>query len=64
MAYPYRELFQTHHTALLAERLLPLWCWRDTASRSFFRIYEGLCANHHEHVGYETEYFWYRNDPA
>lgn len=64
MAYPHRQYFQTHHTALLAERQLPLWRWRDTASRSFFRIYEGLCADHHEHVGYETEYFWYRNDPA
>ncbi|KAK4099366.1 hypothetical protein N658DRAFT_430198 [Parathielavia hyrcaniae] len=64
IAYPPREYFKTHHTALLAERLLPLWCWRDTAPRSFFRLYEALCADHHEHVGYETEYFWYRDDPA
>ncbi|KAH6624427.1 hypothetical protein B0J18DRAFT_428209 [Chaetomium sp. MPI-SDFR-AT-0129] len=64
MAYPHREYFPTHHTALLAERLLPLWRWRDTAPRSFFRLYEALCASHHEYIGYETEYFWYRNDPA
>jgi hypothetical protein len=64
MAYPHRQYFQTHHTALLAEREISLWRWRDTAARSFFRIYEGFCADHHENVGYETEYFWYRNDPA
>ncbi|KAH6850142.1 hypothetical protein B0I37DRAFT_106430 [Chaetomium sp. MPI-CAGE-AT-0009] len=63
-AYPHGQYFQTHHAALLAERQLPLCRWRDTASRSFFRIYEGLCAEDDEYVGYETEYFWYRNDPA
>lgn len=35
-----------------------------TAPRSFFRMYEGFCAHHDEYIGYETEYFWYRNDPA
>ena len=64
MSYPPRQYFQTHHTGLLAERQIPLWRWRDTASRSFFRIYEALCDNHYQYVGYETEYFWYRNDPA
>ncbi|KAK3296870.1 uncharacterized protein B0H64DRAFT_111728 [Chaetomium fimeti] len=64
MAYPHHQYFQTHHAALLGERLLPLWRWRDTAPRSFFRIYETFCASHHEYIGYETEYFWYRNDPA
>ena len=64
MAYPRRQYFETHHRALLLERLLPLWRWRDTAPRSFFRMYEGLCAHHDDYIGYETEYFWYRNDPA
>lgn len=64
MAYPESQYFYTHHAALLDERLLPLWRWRDTAPRSFFRLYEAICADHHEYVGYETEYFWYRNDPA
>ncbi|KAK4031762.1 hypothetical protein C8A01DRAFT_21069 [Parachaetomium inaequale] len=64
MAYPHRQYFYTHHRTLLADRLLPLWRWRDTASRSFFRVYEGFCADHYQYVRYETEYFWYRNDPA
>ncbi|AEO66358.1 uncharacterized protein THITE_27247, partial [Thermothielavioides terrestris NRRL 8126] len=43
MTYPERQYFYTHHSALLLERLLPLWRWRDTATRSFFRMYEGFC---------------------
>jgi hypothetical protein len=64
MAHPHGEYFGTHRSDLLAERLLPLWRWRDTAARSFFRMYEAFCADQHEYIGYETEYFWYRNDPA
>jgi hypothetical protein len=59
-----QQYFEIHHTTLLADRLLPLWRWRDTALRSFFRMYEAICADQYEYVGYETEYFWYRNDPA
>ncbi|KAL8402563.1 hypothetical protein RB596_009077 [Gaeumannomyces avenae] len=64
MTYAPGSYFKTHHAALLAERLLPLWRWRDTAPRAFFRLYEGFCAGDDVHVQYETEYFWYRNDPA
>ncbi|KAH8845298.1 hypothetical protein MCOR02_010269 [Pyricularia oryzae] len=64
MAFPdgAREYFKTLHTALLAERLLPLWRWRDTAARSFFRLYEGICCGDDVMVQYETEYFWYRDE--
>ncbi|KAI6533412.1 hypothetical protein MCOR10_001209 [Pyricularia oryzae] len=66
MAFPdgAREYFKTLHTALLAERLLPLWRWRDTAARSFFRLYEGICCGDDVMVQYETEYFWYRDEPS
>ncbi|KAK4042241.1 hypothetical protein C8A01DRAFT_33741 [Parachaetomium inaequale] len=45
-------------------RLIPLWTWKDTPQRSFFRLYEAFCAGHEEFIGYETEYFWKHSRPA
>lgn len=56
-------MFQ-HHPDLLDLRLIPLWRWRDTPQRSFFRLYEAFCAHHEEFIGYETEYFWKHASPA
>jgi hypothetical protein len=41
-------------------RLLPIWRWRDTMERSFYRLYEAFCAYDEPLIGYETEYFWKR----
>lgn len=64
MAYDRKAYMYQHHYDLLDLRLIPLWRWRDTPQRSFFRLYEAFCANHSEFVGYETEYFWKHGDPA
>lgn len=64
MAYPDDEYFSQHYASLRNLRLLPLWQSRDTPQRSFFRLYEAMCADDQDYIGYETEYFWGRDDPA
>ncbi|EPE06568.1 dna-binding protein [Ophiostoma piceae UAMH 11346] len=49
---------------LMSLRMMPLWCWRDTAQRSFYRLYEAVCATNGHMTTYETEYFWHRASPA
>lgn len=45
-------------------RCIPLFEMRDTPLRSIYRIYEYMCANCHDQVQYETEYFYFHRDPA
>ncbi|KAK4153231.1 hypothetical protein C8A00DRAFT_43795 [Chaetomidium leptoderma] len=64
MSYDEKSYMFQHHRDLLDLRLIPLWRWRDTPQRSFFRLYEAFCAHHEEFIGYETEYFWKHASPA
>ena len=49
---------------LVRLRKMPLWCARDTAQRSFYRIYEAVCASDGTMTTYEVEYFWRHASPA
>jgi hypothetical protein len=64
MSYDDKAYMCQHHPDLLNLQLIPLWRWRDTPQRSFFRLYEAFCAHHEEFIGYETEYFWKHSSPA
>ncbi|KND88453.1 hypothetical protein TOPH_06839 [Tolypocladium ophioglossoides CBS 100239] len=48
------------HPDIFELHLLPVWQWRDTMQRSFYRLYEAVCAYDEPLIGYETEYFWKR----
>lgn len=51
----------THrYRALHNLRCIPIWRARDTPLRSIYRIYEFYLADQHDLIGYETEYFFYR----
>ncbi|OAA64211.1 hypothetical protein SPI_02858 [Niveomyces insectorum RCEF 264] len=49
---------------LMRLRMMPLWCWRDTPQRAFYRLYEAVCATNGHMTTYETEYFWHQASPA
>lgn len=49
------------HPDIYDLRLIPLWRWRDTLQRSFYRLYETMCAFDEPLIGYETEYIWKRH---
>lgn len=53
----------THHVDLFELRMVPIWQWRDTPQRSFFRLYEAFCAADDPCISYEAEYFWKRSEP-
>lgn len=53
----------THHENLFELRMVPIWQWRDTPQRSFFRLYEAFCAADDSCISYEAEYFWKRAEP-
>lgn len=63
MAYPPQAYMDKHYADLYEMRLIPIWKWRDTPQRSFFRLYEAFCAGDDQCISYETEYFWKRRDP-
>lgn len=44
--------------------LMPLWRWRDTPQRSFYRMYDNFVADQGILLGYGTEYFWKHSDPS
>lgn len=62
-SYPEQAYMDTHHARLFELRLVPIWQWRDTPQRSFFRLYEAFCAGDDACISYETEYFWKRSEP-
>ncbi|KAI1770759.1 hypothetical protein F4818DRAFT_252447 [Hypoxylon cercidicola] len=64
IAYEKETYFDQHYPDLYDLRIIPLWRWRDTPQRSFFRLYEALCAHDEPYIGYETEYFWKRSSPS
>ncbi|KAL6850790.1 hypothetical protein ACO1O0_007916 [Amphichorda felina] len=59
-AYDPEVYMDEHHLDIFELRLLPIWRWRDTMQRSFYRLYEAFSAYDEPLVGYETEYFWKR----
>lgn len=63
MAYDPQAYMDKHYTGLYELRLIPIWKWRDTPQRSFFRLYEAFCAGDSPCISYETEYFWKRRSP-
>lgn len=67
MTYPPEAYMDETHPDIYDLRLIPLWRWRDTMQRSFYRLYEAMCAFDEPLIGYEMEYFWKRHprwDPA
>lgn len=60
IAYEPEVYMDEHHPDIFELRLLPIWRWRDTMQRSFYRLYEAFCAYDEALIGYETEYFWKR----
>ncbi|KAG8407297.1 hypothetical protein J3458_020787 [Metarhizium acridum] len=60
MAYAPETYVDEKHPHIFQLRLLPVWRWRDSMQRSFYRLYEAFCAYDEVHIGYETEYFWKR----
>ncbi|KHN95249.1 uncharacterized protein MAM_06960 [Metarhizium album ARSEF 1941] len=60
MAYDPEAYMDETHPDIFELRLLPVWRWRDTMQRSFYRLYEAVCAYDEALIGYETEYFWKR----
>lgn len=48
---------------LMLLRMMPLWRVRDTPQRSFYRLYEAVCASDGHMITYETEYFWGHSSP-
>ena len=61
-AYRKHEYFDTHYADLFELHWVKLWTWHDTPQRSFFRLYEALCANDQHVIAGETRYFWRRGD--
>lgn len=61
MGYPPEAYMDETHPDIYDLRLIPLWRWRDTMQRSFYRLYEAMCAFDEPLIGYETEYFWKRH---
>ncbi|AEO53069.1 hypothetical protein MYCTH_2114025 [Thermothelomyces thermophilus ATCC 42464] len=61
MANPRRVSCQARDLIYL--RSMPLWRARDTPQRSFYRLYEALCAADEHMITYETEYFWRQSSP-
>lgn len=60
MRYQPEAYMDETHPDIYDLRLIPLWRWRDTMQRSFYRLYETMCAFDEPLIGYETEYFWKR----
>lgn len=58
MAYEPERYMDEAHPDVYELRLLPIWKWRDTMQRSFYRLYEAFCAYDEVLIGYETEYWW------
>lgn len=61
MRYDPEAYMDETHPHIYDLRLIPLWRWRDTMQRSFYRLYEAMCAFDEPLIGYETEYFWKRH---
>lgn len=64
MAYEPEAYMNEQHPDIYELRLIPVWRWRDTIQRSFYRLYEAVCAYDEPLIGYETEYMWKRTTGA
>lgn len=58
MAYEHETYMDERHPDVYELRLIPVWKWRDSMQRSFYRLYEAFCAYDEVLIGYETEYWW------
>ncbi|KAI4196095.1 MAG: hypothetical protein LQ350_006792 [Teloschistes chrysophthalmus] len=56
------QAVMTRQDGIFQLRCIPLFRMRDTPLCSIYRIYEYMCANIHDQVQYETEYFYYHGD--
>lgn len=53
-------LVRYRQDGIAALRTLPLFLWRDTPTRSLYRLYEYICAGMCDQVSAEVEYFFFQ----